>query len=66
MILLDFHNKIVEDTFLERFATEDGKHEALEAIIADFDGVTFHLFTNPDAKNIVNVSMSMKCYSELQ
>jgi len=66
MILLDYHNKIIEDTLLERFAISDGKYEALETVIADFDGVTFHLSTDANNKNLVNISMSMKCYSELK
>jgi len=65
MILLDFHNKIVEDTLLERFGAE--KFESMEAIVADFDGVTFHLFTpDANAKNILNISISIKCFGELE
>jgi len=68
MILLDYHNKIIEDTLIERFNSQDGKFEALETVIADFDGVTFHLYTAPESanKNLLNISMSMKCYSELK
>jgi len=66
MILLDYHNKIIEDTILERFETEEGKFESVEAVIADFDGVTFHLFTDQNQKNLLRVSMSMKCYSDLK
>jgi len=39
MILLEYHNKIIEDTLLEKFGITDGRYEAIEAIIADFDGV---------------------------
>jgi actin related protein 2/3 complex subunit 2 len=35
-------------------------------VVADFDGVTFHIFTDPNSKNILYVSMSMKCYGELK
>jgi len=67
MILLDYHNKIIEDTLIERFAVEEGKHEALEMVIADFDGVTFHLSTpDANAKNIIQISMAMKAYSDLK
>jgi len=66
MILLDFHNKIIEDTLLERFAITENKFESVEAIVSDFDGVTFHLSTPTEGKNILNISMSIKCYSELQ
>lgn len=67
MILLDYHNKIIEDTLLERMAITDAtKYEALEATIADFDGVTFHITTDANSKNLINISMSMKGYSELK
>jgi len=69
MILLEYHNKIIEDTILEKFNSPDtasGKFEAVEIIIADFDSVTFHLFTDPNAKNLLNISMSIKCFSELK
>jgi len=66
MILLEFHNKIIEDTLLEKFGIQDGKYDAVEMIIADFDGVTFHLYTEGEGKNIFNVSMSMKGYTDLK
>ena len=65
MLLLDYHNKIIEDTLLERLSPPEAKWEALEAVIADFDGVTFHLFTDQNNKNVFNVSISIKCWSEL-
>jgi len=67
MILLDYNNKIIEDTLNEKFATEEGKFEAVEMIIADFDSVTFHISTpDANAKHILQISMSMKGYSELK
>jgi len=66
MLLLEYHNKIIEDTLLEKFNQTDGKFDSVETVIADFDGVTFHLYTDPNTKNILFVSMSIKCYSELQ
>lgn len=68
MILLDYHNKIVEDILLERFAITDGKYDPLEppTVIADFDGVTLSLGTDPSARNIVNVSLSMKGFSDIK
>jgi len=66
MILLDYHNKIIEDTLLEKFETEEGKFESVEAVICDFDQTTFHLFTDQNQKNLFRVSLSMKCYSELK
>jgi len=66
MILLEYHNKIIEDTLLEKFAITDGKYETVETLIADFDGVTFQIFTDPNSKNLLNISMSLKCWGELK
>jgi actin related protein 2/3 complex subunit 2 len=66
MLLLDYHNKIIEDTLLEKFNVTDGKYDSVEAIVADFDGVLFHLFTDANQKNLLSISMSIKCWSELQ
>lgn len=64
MILLDYHNKIIEETLLERFG--QAEPEPLEAVIADFDGVTFHIATpDPKARNILTISMSIKCFSQM-
>jgi len=68
MILLEFHNKIIEDTLLEKFNSakdNEGKFESVEAVLADFDGVTFHLSTDANNKNLLKVSMSIKCWAEL-
>jgi actin related protein 2/3 complex subunit 2 len=67
MLLLEYHNKIIEDTLLERFnnTPADGKFEAIETTIADFDGVVFHIFTSGDSNNLFNVSVSIKCWSVL-
>ena len=64
MLLLEFHNKIIEDLLLEKFNNkpEDGKWEGIEATVADFDGVLFHIFSSPDAKNLLNVCISIKCF----
>jgi len=69
MILLEYHNKIIEDTLLEKFAgakDNEGKFESVEMVLADFDGVTFHLFTDANQKNLLNVSISIKCWPELK
>jgi len=70
MILLEYNNKIIEDTLVERFTLGGGaenKYESIEIVIADFDGVTFHISTpDANAKNIVNISLSMKVFAELK
>jgi len=68
MILLEYHNRIIEDTLLDKFNNppEDGKYESVEALLADFDGVVFHLFTDANSKNLLNLSMSIKCWEQLR
>jgi len=66
MLLLEYHNRIIEDTLLEKFNITDGKFESTEAVIADFDGVTFHVYTDANQKNLLFISMSIKCYAELK
>jgi len=67
MILLEYHNKIIYDTLVERFqAVKEGTLDSIEAIIADFDAVTFHLHTDANSKNLLTISMSIKCYPELR
>lgn len=65
MLLLEYHNKIIEDTLLEKF-DDGGKHEAIDATIADFDGVTFHIVSEGENKNIIKISISIKCFAELK
>lgn len=68
MILLEYHNKIIADTLLDRYkvVAEGGELDAIEMVLADFDGVSFHVSTDPNAKNIVYISISIKCYHQLQ
>jgi len=74
MLLLEYHNRIIEDTLLEKFNNaqelaaqgQEVKYDAIEMVLADFDGVMFHMFTDANAKNIVFISMSMKCWSQLK
>ena len=38
----------------------------LEMTCADFDGVTFHVFTTQGKKNELNISISTKCFETLK
>jgi len=65
MIFLDIHNKIVEETVkyrLKNVSTPDN----LDITCADFDGVTFHLSTDPNDKTIMFVSVSTRCFEQLK
>jgi len=63
MIPLEFHNRIIEDTLLERWGAE--KLDPLESTLADFDGVSFHMFTDNANVNLINISVSFKCWQDL-
>lgn len=62
MILLDYHNIILQDTLSARFESE--KPESLDMTIVDFDGVLYHLST-PESKTKIQVSFKWGCFPEL-
>jgi actin related protein 2/3 complex subunit 2 len=65
MILLEFHNRIVEEILLLRLK-KDAKPDGVDITAADFDGVLFHV-SNPDGdKTKIRVSISLKFYKDLQ
>lgn len=63
MILLENANRILEGAIIARLEAE--KKESVDITFADFDGVLFHVSTVPDAKNLVNVSISFKGASQV-
>ncbi|ESO86249.1 hypothetical protein LOTGIDRAFT_220774 [Lottia gigantea] len=68
MILLEFHNRIVQETLISKFknAQEGSKPDTVDVTCADFDGVLYHI-SNPDGdKNKLLVSISLKFYTDLQ
>lgn len=68
MILLDVNNKAVYEALCLRFenALSSQKPETTELIIADFDGVVYHL-SNPNGdRSKLMLSISLKFYDELQ
>nr|CAG4647974.1 EOG090X07NU [Moina brachiata] len=68
MILLETNNKIVEETLTVKIknALAGNKPESINVVVADFDGVLFHI-SNPDSdKSKVRVSISLRFYKELQ
>jgi actin related protein 2/3 complex, subunit 2 len=68
MILLDVNNKAVYEALCIRFesALANQKPETTELIIADFDGVVYHL-SNPNGdRTKLLLSICLKFYRELQ
>ncbi|CAM0142342.1 unnamed protein product [Umbelopsis sp. WA50703] len=62
MILLDYHNVILQDTLSARFESE--KPESLDMTIVDFDGVLYHMST-PESKTKIQISFRWGCFPEL-
>jgi actin related protein 2/3 complex subunit 2 len=64
MILLEYHNRIIQETIQNLL--ESDKKEPLDIVLADFDGVQYHITTpKQDARNIVQLSISWRCIPEL-
>jgi len=64
MILLEVNNRCLEEVIRQRL--ESAKREAVDITLADFDGVQFHVSTNPQQRNIVTVSISWRCIAEMK
>ncbi|KAI8982240.1 Arp2/3 complex, 34 kd subunit p34-Arc-domain-containing protein [Mycotypha africana] len=62
MILLDYHNVIIKNTLESRI--KEGKSDAIEVRVADFDGVSYHIST-PESKSVVHISLGWACSKEL-
>jgi len=63
MILLEYANRILEEAIAARIA--NAKRENVDIICADFDGVSFHISNTAEAKNILNISINLRCGAEL-
>jgi actin related protein 2/3 complex subunit 2 len=64
MILLEVQNRVLEEVINQRIAST--KREAVDITLADFDGVTFHVTTNPQQRNIVTVSIHWRCIADMR
>ncbi|RPB26104.1 P34-Arc-domain-containing protein [Terfezia boudieri ATCC MYA-4762] len=62
MLLLEYHNLLIQTLLTERFNSTTPT--SIDQIISDFDGVTFHVST-PESKTKILVSISVKCFSDL-
>ncbi|KAF6773245.1 hypothetical protein AHF37_06938 [Paragonimus kellicotti] len=68
MIFLELHNRAVEELLLVKFenAKQGLKHEKLDHILADFDGVVYRVHSLPNDKSKIVVSISLNFFPELQ
>lgn len=65
MILLEFSNTIITTYLGSMFNSTAEKPETIDYKFSDFDGALFHL-TNVENKQMLNLSISWKCFSELK
>ncbi|ELU14177.1 hypothetical protein CAPTEDRAFT_149774 [Capitella teleta] len=68
MILLEIHNRVIEDILTLKFenALAKNKPETVNVTVADFDGVLYHVSNLNGDKTKVVVSISMKFFKDLQ
>ncbi|KAF9571179.1 hypothetical protein EC968_000867 [Mortierella alpina] len=64
MILLDYHNHIIQDTLKTRFNPNE-KPKPVDVAFFDFDGVSYHLATLDDNDAQLRLSIRWSCWSEL-
>ncbi|KAI8983907.1 Arp2/3 complex, 34 kd subunit p34-Arc-domain-containing protein [Pilobolus umbonatus] len=62
MIILDYHNVIIKNTLEARL--KENKVEAVDMVVADFDGVTYHIST-PEKKTVLMISVGWSCFPDL-
>merc|ERR1711879_829461 len=64
MILLETGSRILEEVIRQRVQSD--KREAVDITLADFDGVQYHIATNATQRNLVTVSISWPCISQMK
>ncbi|KAK7203213.1 Arp2/3 complex, 34 kd subunit p34-Arc-domain-containing protein [Myxozyma melibiosi] len=64
MLLLQYHNLLIQSILQERFAP-DAQPTLIDQVISDFDNVTYHVST-PESKTKILISLSVKCYKDLE
>jgi actin related protein 2/3 complex subunit 2 len=64
MILLEYHNAIIQETLAQKITGE--KQESIDLRFADFDGITYHISTVPSTKSEFLVSIAISCFKALK
>ncbi|KAK9389176.1 Arp2/3 complex, 34 kd subunit p34-Arc-domain-containing protein [Lipomyces mesembrius] len=64
MLLLQYHNLLIQSILTERFSQES-QPVSIDQVISDFDNVTYHIST-PESKTKILVSLSIKCFNDLK
>ncbi|KAJ3429288.1 actin-related protein 2/3 complex subunit 2 [Anaeramoeba flamelloides] len=64
MIIISPENRILRDVLTKRFKSQNERIPC-DIVIADFDGVTYHILTLREETNVVYVSVSIRIFEEL-
>ncbi|KAK9456813.1 Arp2/3 complex, 34 kd subunit p34-Arc-domain-containing protein [Dipodascopsis uninucleata] len=64
MLMLQYHNLLIQSILTERFNPEN-QPVSIDQIISDFDNVTYHIST-PESKTKILISLSIKCFKDLE
>lgn len=65
MIFLDAGHPIIEETLVNKLDPE-AKKEPVDISLSDFDDTQYRIFVSPDAKNVLQLSISMRALAELK
>ncbi|ODV69806.1 Arp complex subunit [Hyphopichia burtonii NRRL Y-1933] len=65
MLQIEQKNLLIEKTLTEKLFPETENSKSLDRIITDFDFTTYHISTLPDNKNILLISIYLKCWEDL-
>lgn len=68
MILLEIHNRVVEDVLRVKWSEIDSNQrlDFVDVTVADFDGVLFHLSSYEQDKTKIRISILLKFYRDLK
>ncbi|KAK6457639.1 Arp complex subunit [Scheffersomyces xylosifermentans] len=65
MLQIEQNNLLIQKTLNERVFPDGEGHKSLDRIITDFDFTTYHISTLPDQKQLILVSIYLKCWDDL-
>lgn len=66
MLQIEQNNLLIEKTLSERIFPElDNSLKSLDRIVSDFDFTTYHISTLPDHKELILISIYLKCWDDL-
>jgi len=68
MILLERGNRILGETVSAKinYDNPEEKIEPIDVKLCDFDDVSYRVLIEPDSRNILQVSMSLPCYKDIE